>query len=319
MGKVAIVILNYNGGQLLRDCVESFLGLTYPDYQIIVVDNASTDNSADGLEALGGKVAVIRSKDNLGYTGGNNLGMEYALAQGCDYVLLVNNDTLVVKPEFLSSMVEFAKTREEAGIVGPKVFFRREGVIQNTICATPFFHRALLNWPLQKLQLQKTKRSGEIMKEVDVLNGVCILLKGEMLREIGLLDPLIFMYREDTDIAIRARNAGWKSFYLPVESIVHLQKSEGYEYNSMVNFLLKRNAVYVLYKHGFVFSALGQGVSTLLLSIVRAVKATVRSQGKPYWNFVKVLCKAHWTVITGRNHNEAFGPPLQSWKNLLKK
>lgn len=317
MGSVGIVILNYNGGQLLRDCVESFLGLAYPDYHIIVVDNASTDHSADGLEALGAQVTVIRSKENLGYTGGNNLGMEAALAQGCDYVLLVNNDTLVINPDFLKSMVGFAETREQAGIIGPKVFFREQGVVQNTICATPFFHRALLSWPLQKLQLQQTLRSGETLKEVDVLNGVCILLKGEMLRKIGLLDPLIFMYREDTDLAIRARKAGWKSFYLPVESIVHLQKSEGYEYNSMVNFLLKRNAVYVMYKHGFVMSAVGQGISTLLLSIVRALKASYESEGASYWKFVKVLGRAQLSVLTGRSHSKSFGPPLQSWKNLL--
>lgn len=114
------------------------------------------------------------------------------------------------------------------------------------------------------------------MKEVDVFNGVCILLKGEMLCEIGLLDLLIFMYWEDIDIVIRVCNVGWKFFYLLVESIVYLQKSEGYEYNSMVNFLLKCNVVYVLYKYGFVFSVFGQGVSIFLFSIVCVVKVIVR-------------------------------------------
>lgn len=317
MAKVAIVILNYNGGQLLHDCVKSFLTLHYEAYRLFVVDNASTDHSIDGLEDLGPQVEVIRSEENLGYTGGNNLGMQTALDQGYDYVLLVNNDTIVHNPDFITQMVDFTASTDDAGIVGPKVFFRTTDVVQNTICATPFFLRALASWPLQKLRPKETNRSGDQTKEVDVLNGVCILLKAEMLRKIGLLDPLIFMYREDTDIAIRARRLGWKSYYVPYESIVHLQKSVGYEYNSMVNFLLKRNAVYVLKKHGYWLNALGQAISSVILSSARAIRASLKNGDQSHWTFVQLLYRAHLAVFSDKLQSDAFGPPLASWKQML--
>jgi GT2 family glycosyltransferase len=317
VAKVAIVILNYNGGQLLHDCVKSFLTLHYEAYRLFVVDNASTDHSIDGLEDLGPQVEVIRSEENLGYTGGNNLGMQTALDQGYDYVLLVNNDTIVHNPDFITQMVDFTASTDDAGIVGPKVFFRTTDVVQNTICATPFFLRALASWPLQKLRPKETNRSGDQTKEVDVLNGVCILLKAEMLRKIGLLDPLIFMYREDTDIAIRARRLGWKSYYVPYESIVHLQKSVGYEYNSMVNFLLKRNAVYVLKKHGYWLNALGQAISSVILSSARAIRASLKNGDQSHWTFVQLLYRAHLAVFSDKLQSDAFGPPLASWKQML--
>ena len=317
MPSVAIVILNYNGGQLMRDCAESFLQLNFDDYGIIVVDNASRDGSADGLELLDNKITVIRSEQNLGYTGGNNLGIAAALEEGYDYVLLVNNDTLVHNHDFLSQLVAFSEATPDAGIVGPKVFFRTTQEVQNTICATPFFIQSLLKWPQQKLRPEAPNRANDQLKEVDVLNGVCILLCSRMLRKTGLLDPLIFMYREDTDIAIRARRAGWKSYYLPYESIVHLQKSTGYDYNSMVNFLLKRNAVYVLNKHGYWVNALGRAGSSLILSVVRAIRASVTRGDRSYWTFVKLLYRAHFAVLTGKLTSGDFGPPQSSWKQLV--
>ena len=316
MTSVAIVILNYNGGALLRQCVESFLQLRHEKFRIIVVDNCSVDGSADGLEQLDSKVQVVRSTENLGYTGGNNLGIEVALQDDFEYVLLVNNDTLVCNPRFLTEMIAFAETNADAGILGPKVFFRKEGIVQNTICATPFFLKALLKWPQQKFAKIPSNKSGDEFKQVDVLNGVCLLLKSSMLREIGILDPLIFMYREDTDLAIRARKRGWNSYYIPIQSIVHLQKSIGYEYNSMVDFLLKRNAVYVLRKHGYGLSAAGRAISSLSLSAGRALLSYIRSRDTSQLYSVRLLYKAMIAIFSGKYHSNSFGPPVRSWSEL---
>lgn len=307
--KIAIVILNYNGGKLLYDCVKSFLKLNYSHFQIIVVDNASTDKSADLLEGLDSKIILLRSAANLGYTGGNNLGMQYALDNGFDYVLVVNNDTIVINPDFLEEMLAYADQYPDAGILGPKVYFREVGVLQNTLCAIPFFWKTMQNWILQRLRPQKIK-SGSKVIQAEVLNGVCILLRGSFLRSIGLFDDVIFMYREDTDLALRGEKLGWKSYYVPVESIVHLQKSTGYEYTSMVNFLLKRNAVYVLYKNGYYVDAVGQMIGGLSISIFRAIRASFTlNKGNVYWRFSLILFKSYLAVFLNKKNSPDFGPP----------
>ncbi len=316
--KIAIVILNYNGGQLLYDCVKSFLGLTYPSYQILVVDNASADNSAALVEHIDPKVTLLRATKNLGYTGGNNLGMQYALDAGFDYILVVNNDTIVINPGFLEQMLTYAAQHADAGMLGPKVYFREVGTVQNTLCAMPFFRKTLQSWLLQRLRPQRIK-SGDKVAQAEVLNGVCILIRSSFLKTVGLFDDAIFMYREDTDLALRGKNKGWNSYYVPVESIVHLQKSTGYEYTSMVNFLLKRNAVYVLYKNGYYLDAYGQMIGGLSLSIARAIGTlfSFKKNKSSYFRFTYLLFQSYLSIIFRNVNLSSFGPPNVAWQDMI--
>jgi GT2 family glycosyltransferase len=320
MKKVAIVILNYNGGDLLIDCINSFLELKEAYFQLIVVDNDSTDGSIQKAERIdsGGRLKIIHTGQNLGYTGGNNVGIEYALEKEFDYVLLVNADTIVINPFFLKEMVQFAEKDPRVAIIGPKVYFREKEIVQNTICALPFFIPTLKSWLFNRLSSKNKIRSGNKIKEVDVLNGVCILIKRSFLEKVGAFDFDIFMYREDTDLALRAKKHGWKSIYLPTSSILHLQKTEGYEYTSMVNFLLKRNAVYVLKKHGRYFDAYAYAISSLFLSFLRILKNYRRKE--KYRTFLRLLASSYWVILTNKNipDNKQFGPPYNSWKTMTQ-
>ena len=315
---VTAVVLNYNGGELATRCVSSLLAVDYTPFRVLVVDNASTDGSDVACERLDG-AEVVRTGRNLGYTGGNNAGLRRALVDGTQYVLVVNNDVEVVNRRFVAEMVEFMDAHPRVGIAGPKVYFRERGRVQNTLCELPLFWRQLVAWPLKKLGMWPRQRSGDAPVEPEVLNGVCILLRRAFLEEVGLMDEAIFMYRDDTDLALRARRAGWKLAYVPVESIVHLQRTDGYDYLGMVDFLLKRNAVYVLRRHGRRLDALGHAAAGLTLSFLRALR--LRLSGRPAdgaWRFCRLLAAALRAALRGDTASPAFGPPAADWKAMME-
>ncbi len=313
---VVVVILNYNGGDLLKRCVESFSLADYARLRILVVDNASTDGSADEISEAPGILELIRCESNGGYTGGNNVGIRRALEVGADYVLVVNADTVVLRPAFITRMVEYSEANPDVGICGPRVCFQREGHVQNTICQVPRPLLGAVTWIAQRLGWRPV-RSGDLEVDAPVLNGVCILVRSAVFREVGVFDHSIFMYREDADLAIRARGQGWRSVYVPIDSILHLQKSEGYDYLGMVNFLLKRNAVLLMMNCGRPASALVMAVMVLGVSSMRAVAATARRRRvRDHWRFVRVLARSLGAVFRRDHDCASFGPPAASWAGV---
>lgn len=314
---VWVVILDYNTGPILLDCVASFLDVRYPHLHLVVVDNASTDGMAGQIRERFPAVELIRLQRNLGYCGGNNAGIEYALEKGAAYVLVVNPDTFVINPDFVTTLVDTGLQLPEAGIVGPLVDIYVRGHLQNTSCHLPFVRRKLRGL-FTRRRPQRLARPTKL-REVEVLNGVCILLRREMLLEIGAFDPMIFMYGDDWDMTIRAQARGWKSYQVPVDSIVHLQKKDGYDYLSMTNFLLKRNAAYVLLKHGYLFQAWSVAFGGLTLSVLRAMRTSYSRAGSVgYWRFVGRLICAYSATFLGYPNAPAFGPPAAEWVAVKK-
>jgi GT2 family glycosyltransferase len=314
-----VVILNYNGGDLAVACAEHFVLRMGAIARIILVDNDSTDGTDQRLSAVRG-ADFIQTGRNLGYTGGNNVGIRRALDLGAEYVLVVNNDVEIVNAEFLRELVAYMDAHPQIAIAGPKVYFQHQGEIQNTLCAMPKLFRQLYRWPLEKLGLSRAVRSGMVELTPEVLNGVCILIRGDFLRRGGLMDEPVFMYLDDTDLAIRARAGGYELAYVPVESIVHKQKAKGYEYFGMVDFLLKRNTVYVLAKHNKKLEAFGYAVLGLALCICRAFLCLFSGrQVGTAWRFIWVLGRAEVAALRLDVHAEEFGPPMVSWSDLMQR
>lgn len=312
---VAVVILDYNGGEVTLECVRSFLDVVYPALSILVVDNGSADRAVEQC-AHWPRVELISTGQNLGYSGGNNRGIQQALDDGAEYVLVVNNDVVVANKHFIAELVAKLKSAPSIGYVGPKVWFRERGNVQNTLCMQPKFWRSLWSWPLEKLGM-RWPASGDKPATPEVLNGVCVLMRRSFLEDVGLFDEDIFMYREDTDLAMRARQHGWELAYEPVESIVHLQKSTGYDYLSMVNFLLKRNAVYIYAKRGNRLEAWLQGWAGVMLSVARGLRALLRGRPPaPYWQFASRLLRANRAALKSQTKCQAFGPPSSSWLQI---
>ena len=313
--RVTVVILDFNGGAVTLACVRSFQSCAHENFDVVVVDNGSTDRSVEACDGWPG-VSLISTHGNLGYSGGNNFGIRHALANGADYVLIVNNDSEVTNPDFLDALVGHLEENPDVGYVGPKVWFRNRGTIQNTLCGMPDVWKLMYRYPLSKVGV-RSRQSGDLTATPEVLNGVCIMLRRAFLEQVGLFDPDIFMYREDTDLAIRARKHGWELSYFPVESIVHLQKAAGYDYLGMVNFLLKRNVVYMYAKHGARLHARVHHIAGMTLCLLRFIRAFFsKKDARAYWTFCMRLRSANRKALEGHTTNSSFGPPASSWNAI---
>lgn len=310
---VYIIVLTYRMRELVRACIWSIFSLTYPNYRLVIVDNGSDDGTEQALREEFPELKLIQTGRNLGYTGGNNRGIEYAIEQGADYVLILNPDTIVINPIFLDEMVELAEADPELGIAGPRVFLRDTSRVQNTVLSPPGLWRNSLNWIKYRIDPESLALSGDQAIEAEVLNGVCLLLKIACLREIGLFDENIFMYIEDAEMDYRAHRRGWRVKYLPIDSIVHKQKREGYQMTGQASFLLKRNSVYYLVKIGERADAWGYAALSLLLLSLRAISTGKKSGISEYVRFSKKLAVAYRQILSGRKLNESFGPPYENW------
>ena len=205
--KVSIVVLNYNGKDLLKKCLESIKNKTqYENYEIIVVDNNSTDDSIKMLQKFFTEVKLIQNPKNYGFPKGNNIGTKKALRNGADFILLLNNDTEVTK-KWLKEMVRVANSDEKIGIVGSKLILPT-GKTQKSCC----------NY---KYGLSR-KFAPQKREVVDSLVAACMLIKKGVIEKIGFLDENFFpIYYEDVDFCLRAEKVGYKTVYVPQSKVYH--------------------------------------------------------------------------------------------------
>jgi len=244
--KVSIIILNWNGLDDTIECLESLKKITYPSYKVILVDNASERNDVEVLrDKFGDYIQIIENDRNYGFAEGNDIGMRYALKEGTDYILLLNNDT-VVDPEFLTELVNVAESHERAGIVGPKFYdYDKPDAIQS--CGgklnlwTGGFHWIGMH----------EKDSGQYEKvfEVDNILGAALLAKASMIIEVGMLDPIFFANWEETDWCMRARKRGYKIICNPKAKVWHKISRSLPLYDSKRIYLILRNNIIFMRKN----------------------------------------------------------------------
>jgi GT2 family glycosyltransferase len=196
------LVLNWNRPQDTVACVSSLRRLDYPAHRILVVDNGSTDDSVEILQSLSG-IDLLLNERNLGFAAGNNRGIEYALERGADFVLLLNNDT-IVSPSLVSELLEVAETDSRIGIVGPVIYYADR---PSEVWFAGMRFRHGLYVVRRGLHLSAPLAS---MEEVDFVSGCGMLVRRETWEHVGLFDPRFFMYYEDLDLCIRARQAGYR-------------------------------------------------------------------------------------------------------------
>jgi GT2 family glycosyltransferase len=215
--QVSIIILNWNSYDVTHACLLSLRSLDYPNFEVLLVDNGSADGSGVKLAADFPEVKLIRSEENRGFPGGNNLAIREALTGSADYLLLLNNDTEVA-PDFLSQLVRMAETDPSIGIVNPKIFFYEPA---NRLW---WAGGAYQPWHgLGKMRGVHQVDSGRYDKteEISFATGCALLIKAEVVRRVGLLDEIYFLGFEDLDWTVRARAAGFKAYYNPAAVIWH--------------------------------------------------------------------------------------------------
>jgi GT2 family glycosyltransferase len=202
--KVTIIILNWNGKEDTIECLESLKHITYPNYEILLVDNGSTDGSVECFREQYPGMEIIETGDNLGFAEGNNVGIRRAMDEGADYVLLLNNDT-VVDTEFLGELVYTAKTHTKAGIVGPKIYFYNTNRIQSCGGIISLYRGIVYG---QKKYQNDSNQFNEAIN-TEFLSGCAMLIKIRVFEDVGFFDRSYFAYYEDTDLCVRTKSTGY--------------------------------------------------------------------------------------------------------------
>lgn len=209
--QVAVIVLNWNCREDTLECLYSLADLTYPNYEIIVVDNGSTDGSVEAVREVFPAVRLLVNSDNLGFAGGNNVGIRHALKQDMDYVFVLNNDTTVA-PTLLNELVTTAEADSQVGLVGPKIYYydQRDKL---------WYAGAREQW-LRRIPgtvgLDELDRGQyDLPRETAFIYGTAMLIRRQVLKDVGLFDERFFAYHEDADFCMRARRAGYRCIYNP--------------------------------------------------------------------------------------------------------
>ena len=205
--KIFVITVNYNNGAITSECLQSFAKVNKAeiDLSLIVVDNGSTEEASLKLESQTKGVKFIYSKTNLGFAGGNNLGIDFALKNKADYILLINNDATVEDKDFFTQLL---KTKGD--IVSPLVKYRHNGKLT-------YDYGGQVDWLFGR-NTHLNQKSSVIP---DYYSGVCLLIKSEVLKKTKELDDSFFLYYEDTDFCLRAKKLGFTINMCPSVSIFH--------------------------------------------------------------------------------------------------
>ncbi len=260
MKTVAIIILNWKQPQLTVDTIESVLKIknTNFKYQIILVDNGSPDQSLEIFKARYQKnklIKILETKSNLGYAGGNNFGIKYALKNKFDYLMLLNNDVLV-DPNFLQNLINQTTKYD---LVGPKIYFapgyeyhhdrytekERGKVIWSVGGKVDWNNIYGSNLGIDEVDHGQFDLKNE---QIDFISGCCLMAKKEVFQKLKGLDDQYFMYFEDVDFCQRAKLNNFKMAYIPESVIWHINSGSTKGPGDLQNYFITRNRLYFTFK-----------------------------------------------------------------------
>lgn len=242
---VSVVILNWNGKAFIQGCIESVLGQDYKNMEIIVVDNASTDGSPDMIESEYKDVVLLRNKDNLGFGGGNDVGIKYAHG---DYIVMLNNDTELDK-SCISEMKKAIEKDEKYGSCASKIYLKFE---EDTLDAA-----GIVVYPDGlSIGRGRLERGYLYNKEEEVFcaSDCCCMYRRAMLEDIKLhtfdeyYDCDFFAYADETDIGWRAQIRGWRCIFTPKAKVYHMHSASAGTYSPFKAFLVERNRIWLQIK-----------------------------------------------------------------------
>ncbi len=242
MPAISVIILNYNGRRLLKECLDSLRAQTFRDFEVIFVDNGSTDGSAALVAADYPEVRIVQNTENLGFGEGNNVGIRLAAGK---YTALLNNDT-ATHPEWLQRLFETAeRSPEDVGMWASKILFYDHPDIIDTA--------GHLMYPDgQNIGRGRGEHDhGQYDREEEVFfpSGCAALYLKKMLDDIGHFDPDFFAYADDTELGLRARLAGWKCLFVPSSVVYHKYSATSGRYSRFKVFLVERNRIWALVKY----------------------------------------------------------------------
>ncbi len=283
---VAALVLSYNGREVTLEALASLTRLAYASYRVVVVDNGSTDGTAEAVRAAFPSVEVLRVELNRGPAAGAAAGMQAAMEAGYEYLLVLNND-IEVDPALLAEMVTVAEREATIGIVGPKsyYFWQRE-----TIWSAG-------GWLRFAEAITRERGEGEVDRgqydrdeEVPYVNGCAMLIKRRVVEAVGLWDPLFQLCFEDADFCLRARGAGFRCYYAHQARLWHKVSSSTGGYKPGKTFHSARSTALVIRRHArpwqwaraLLTIALAMPVA-YLRELAKGNQAAVAAKVRGYW------------------------------------
>ncbi len=238
------VILNTNRRDDTLECLASLARNDYPNHDVMVLDNHSTDGSVEAIQTSFPQVSIVQLEENKGYAGNNNVGIQKALDKHADWVFVLNEDT-VLAPDCLSKMIEVGENDPEIGIVGPLVYHYDESDFIQT--AGGVLGRY---WESQHLAADELDQGQyQAPRVVDWISGCGILVRRSVIEEVGMIDERYFYYWEETEWCLRAGLNGWKVVNVPDAKMWHKGVQRNHQPKPSVTYYATRNRLLTISKH----------------------------------------------------------------------
>ncbi|MEN6384940.1 MAG: glycosyltransferase family 2 protein [Phycisphaerales bacterium] len=294
--ELSIIIVNWNGSEITKQCLTSIYEQTRQiSFEVIVVDNGSSDSSCEMIEKYFPQVRIIANRENRGFAAANNQGILEAKG---DFLLLLNNDTIILD-HALEKIIAVAKETPQAGVLGCKVL--NADMTQQSSC---FRFPSLLNLTLAAMHLDTffpkhnffgreryAKVNWNKITEVDVVSGCFMLVRREAYEKTGVLDERFFMYAEETDWCLRFRQNGWKVLYAPYGEIIHLGGASSKKNKGPMALQLKGSILLFIKKHR---SRLSYSTACLIVSLYFILRA--------FFLFNANCCKGSFLSLLGADY-----------------
>ena len=236
---VSVIVLNYNAGELLLNCIESIKKSAYKNLEIIVVDNISTDKSQKICKEKYPDIKLIQNDENFGYCEGNNIGIRKARG---DFIMILNPDT-IVEPNCIRELI-FAHEKLGEGLYQPKILSLNEKQVLQSM--GNMIH--IFGFGFAKDKGKKDEEVDEEIKKIGYASGTCLFTSKNVLEKVGLLDSFLFLYHDDLDLGWRASQIGINSYYVPKSKIYHVE-SYSLKWSAKKFYWLERNRKYCLLTH----------------------------------------------------------------------
>ncbi len=281
---VSIITINYNESGVTLEMLESLKNLRYKNVEVIVVDNASPNDNPDVIKENFPEVHLIKSDKNLGFAGGNNLGVQEARG---DYLLFINNDTIV--PEnCIAPLVETFEKDPSIGMVSPKIKFHWDDTLIQYAGYTPMNH-----WTIRNNSIgyhQKDNGDYDQPMETASIHGAAMMVPRRIIDEVGLMTEIYFLYYEEHDWAEMVKRAGYKVYYQPRSYILHKESLSTGKFSPLKTYYISRNRILFARRN---FTTLQLTVSLVFQALVSIPKNTLTFLFKREYRHLQ----AFWNAI----------------------
>ncbi|MDP3913217.1 MAG: glycosyltransferase family 2 protein [Bacteroidota bacterium] len=299
---VSVITVNYNQSQVTFDLLESLRKISYPNIEIIVVDNASPNDDPDSIKRNYPEITLIKSTKNLGFAGGNNLGIEKSTG---DYLLFINNDT-EVPAGFLEPLVAFFRAHPDAGMVSPKIRYHHTPEMIQYAGYSELNPYTIRNFSIGYREIDN--KQYDIDRQTAFGHGAAMLVPRKVIEKVGMMPDIYFLYYEEIDWGWKIRKAGYQNYYVGSSVIFHKESVSTGKNSPLKTYYMARNRILFTRRNisgiqkwiSLSYQILIAGTKNLLMHLIKGEKKHFTS----YWNGLI------WHFKNIGNENIHSNPPL---------